>query len=43
VTSASVERRGRDVAGIAAMAVGGIFFVVSVWTYLHSPRGILPF
>jgi len=44
VTTASIERRGsRDALGIAALALGGVLFTLSVIVYLHSPKSILPF
>jgi hypothetical protein len=44
VTTASIERRaGRDLLGIASIALGLVLFTISVITYLHSPKSILPF
>ncbi len=43
VTTASIERRGRDLIGIIALAVGGVLFVICVFAYLHSPKSVLPF
>jgi hypothetical protein len=44
VTTASIERRtGRDVLGIAAIALGTVLFTLAVITYVHSPKSTLPF
>jgi len=44
VTTASIERRSiRDPLGIVSIALGFALFTISVLTYLHSPKSILPF
>jgi hypothetical protein len=43
VTTASIERRGRDLLGIVALAIGGALFIICVVAYLHSPKSVLPF
>jgi uncharacterized membrane protein HdeD (DUF308 family) len=43
ITTASIERRGRDVFGIVAVALGLVLFAVAVTVFVHSPKSILPF
>jgi hypothetical protein len=42
VTTASLERRGRDVVGIVAIAMGIVLFAICVVVFLRSPEKILP-
>ncbi len=43
ITTASIERRGRDVFGIAAVAIGVVLFTTAIVIFIHSPKSILPF
>jgi hypothetical protein len=43
VTTASVERKGRDVIGLIAIVAGAVLFVVAITVYLHSGKAVLPF
>jgi uncharacterized membrane protein HdeD (DUF308 family) len=42
-TTASIERRGRDVFGIATIALGIVLFTTAIIIFIHSPKSILPF